>query len=194
MVGPKWNVVCKMKNKKSSDQHWCRIIMDQSTKRMIENLNHKDLEVLEISGKSWEKFEFKKYSNVHYPTFDLCHDFIESNIYDLIIVEQVLEHVADPKKAIQNIKKLLKNNGHVLITLPFMIKIHGDPNDYWRWTPNGLRLLLETLNFSIINLESWGNRECLVANIDTWQIYKEGDNLQNEPEIPLVVWCLAKND
>lgn len=173
--------------------HWCRIVMDERTQQFISNLNYKDLSVLEISGNTWEHFGFKEYKNCFFPDFDICKNFDNYPFkYDLIILEQVLEHIHDPVLALSNIKKLLNKDGVVLITTPFLIRVHGDPNDYWRWTKDGLRILLESNGYSILELDSWGNKDCLIANLNKWARFEKNMNLDNDPNLPLVVWCFAK--
>jgi len=168
--------------------------MDQTLKKFVSNLDFKNFSVLEISGSSWKNFGFKDYSNLFYPDFDICNTITENfQKYDLVILEQVLEHVHNPNKGLLNIKQILKSNGLLLITTPFMIKLHGDPYDFWRWTPEGLKKLLEENNYKILELGSWGNKDCLIANLDKWAIYDEGMNLENDPTFALVVWSVAQN-
>jgi len=42
----------------------------------------------------------------------------ESNYFDYIIFADVLEHLIEPEKAIQKIKKYLKQDGHILASIP----------------------------------------------------------------------------
>lgn len=88
--------------------------------------------------------------------------------------------------------KMLRPGGQVLITTPFYLKVHGAPTDYWRWTPSGLSALLEDAEFAITHIDSWGNKDCIVSNIDQWTEYQEGMNLTNNLELPILVWALAK--
>ena len=64
---------------------------------------------------------------------------------------------------------MLRDDGLFLIATPFMIKIHGHPQDYTRWTPDGLRAFLEDCDF-VAEVHAWGNRKavgkfCEVARI-----------------------------
>ena len=43
---------------------------------------------------------------------------IKRNFYDLILVADVIEHVKQPKKLLKELKKFLKKDGHILITVP----------------------------------------------------------------------------
>ena len=106
-----------------SGKQWCRIVMDEETEKMIRELPYGNLSVLEISGNKWESFGFKEYKSVEYPAFDICSSQL-SEKYDLIIAEQVFEHILRPYRAAINVKSMLTANGYFLVTTPFMIKIH----------------------------------------------------------------------
>jgi 2-polyprenyl-3-methyl-5-hydroxy-6-metoxy-1,4-benzoquinol methylase len=43
---------------------------------------------------------------------------IKKNFYDLILLADVIEHVKQPKVLLKNLKKFLKKDGHILITVP----------------------------------------------------------------------------
>lgn len=54
-----------------------------------------------------------------------------------------LEHCADPIRACHEMHRVLRDGGLCVITSVMLIGIHAYPNDYWRFTPEGFRLLLE---------------------------------------------------
>jgi SAM-dependent methyltransferase len=57
---------------------------------------------------------------------------------DMIILDSVLEHIPDPKKVINETTRVLKKGGFVYVTVPFLYPFHSSPNDYYRWTKEGL--------------------------------------------------------
>lgn len=75
----------------------------------------------------------------------------EDNYFDIIFIFEVLEHLAEPSKAIDEIYRVLKKSGKVLISTPFILEIHGAPNDYYRFTKYGLLHLLR--KFSKIEIK-----------------------------------------
>lgn len=75
---------------------------------------------------------------------DLCKenaDLIQNNLFDVIIVTEVLEHTLDPFSATQEIYRMLKPGGVVYGSTPFDFRIHGPLPDCWRFTEHGLRQL-----------------------------------------------------
>ena len=74
----------------------------------------------------------------------------EEETFDLVFILEVLEHLKEPKKAIDQIYKVLKSNGTIIVSTPFILEIHGAPNDYYRFTKYGLKHLLNGFNNIII--------------------------------------------
>jgi SAM-dependent methyltransferase len=174
--------------------HWCRNVMNQATDAFITSLVPQRLDALEISGTAWRDAGFRSYEHVAYPNFDICRDRT-SRTYDIIIAEQVFEHLRRPDRAARNILAMLRRGGVFVITTPFLIKYHPEPLDLWRWTEAGLKAFLEDVGFSAVTAHSWGNRACVVGNFDTWADYRpESHSLENEPEFPIVVWAFARRD
>lgn len=175
-------------------KQWCRIVMDESTENLIQQLEFKNFKVLEISGKKWKDFGFADYQSKYYPDFDICKVKLEEK-YDLIIAEQVFEHLTKPYQAAKNIYNMLNQGGYFLITTPFLIKIHPSPEDCTRWSKTGIKYFLEECGFETAKIQSfsWGNKKCINANFKDWIPYnKSRHSLNDEENFPIVIWALAK--
>lgn len=61
--------------------------------------------------------------------------------FDLVLATEVLEHVKYLEKAVTELKRVVKPGGLILVTVPFLFPEHGQPDDYWRLTRDGLRFL-----------------------------------------------------
>ena len=133
---------------------------------------------------------------LNYPEFDLCAPLEEERRFDVVICEQVLEHVPDPWAAARNLKELCLPGGRVIVSTPFLVKVHELPAfgmlDYWRFTPRGLTTLLEGAGLEVQSTGSWGNRQCVVGNLGRWSAYRRWHSLNNNPELPLQVWAFAR--
>ena len=75
-----------------------------------------------------------------------------NNTFDLVISQEVLEHVKEPAVAMSEIKRVLKKNGKCYIQLPFIIGFHPCPNDYWRFTKQGIVALVEASGLKVIEV------------------------------------------
>jgi SAM-dependent methyltransferase len=166
--------------------------MNRATGSHVEALGPPSLDVLEISGVAWSGFGFRSYESVDYPGFDISRERTPQT-YDLIIAEQVFEHLRYPMDAARNVLRMLRVGGTFVITTPFLIKFHPSPLDLWRWTADGLQAFLEDAGFDDVEAASWGNRDCVSGNFDFWPYYDpEKHSLESESDFPVVVWAFAK--
>ena len=62
--------------------------------------------------------------------------------FALVLCTQVIEHVENPQSFIDEIHRVLKPGGTLYLSAPFVWEVHNYPNDYWRFTDQGLALLL----------------------------------------------------
>jgi SAM-dependent methyltransferase len=72
---------------------------------------------------------------------------VDDNVFKIVISQETLEHVQDPFKAAAEVFRVLRPNGLFYCQLPFIIGYHPGPTDYWRFTKEGIRELLEKQGF-----------------------------------------------
>lgn len=85
---------------------------------------------------------------------DICmnnENKIATGTFDIVVCTEVLEHTLNPFSAVNEIHRILKYNGLLLMTTPFNFRIHGPLPDCWRFTEYGIRALLK--GFEIIQIE-----------------------------------------
>lgn len=178
-------------------ESWSRVVMNRSVETFLETRRQEGPRVLEISGDLWKDAGWDDYQSWEYPDFDICAELETEETFDLILLEQVLEHVQFPARAIENVHRLLRPGGWLYVSTPFLIRVHWGPKDYWRWTPDGLEQHLVDCGFTreLVETHSWGNKACLVANLDDWQRYVPRlHSLENDDRFPLVVWAYARKE
>jgi SAM-dependent methyltransferase len=170
--------------------------MNRACDAFIATLNTTALSCIEISGDGsrWAKQAWAAYETTRYPDYDLCSSALPGQ-WDVVICEQVLEHVPDPEMAVKNIYTMLRDGGVAVVTTPFLVKFHAIPHDYSRWTPSGLSELLARAGFSTISVDCWGNRRCMLSDMTTdmqWTYYKPLiHSLRNDRRFPIMVWAFA---
>jgi SAM-dependent methyltransferase len=69
---------------------------------------------------------------------------------DMVVSKDTLEHFLEPRVAVKEVHRVLKEGGQFIIWVPFMHPFHGD--DFYRYSPLGLRHLLE--DFELVAFES----------------------------------------
>ncbi len=78
---------------------------------------------------------------------------ITAHQYDLAICNQVLEHVPKPQQIVDELFRVLKENGELWLTAPLYYEEHDTPNDYFRFTQYGMSLLIESAGFKIKRID-----------------------------------------
>ncbi len=90
-------------------------------------------------------------------------DFVATNNqtkFDIITFFEIVEHLADPIDFINDVKKVLKPGGYIVITVPNAARFGGlkekeenPPNHLFQWRKNPLRLFLHQEGFTAVTVE-----------------------------------------
>ncbi|MDP3661497.1 MAG: class I SAM-dependent methyltransferase [bacterium] len=62
--------------------------------------------------------------------------------FEAVLCTEVLEHLHTPQKAIDEMRRVLKQGGMLILTTRFIFPLHNIPGDYFRFTRYGLAHLL----------------------------------------------------
>ncbi len=89
--------------------------------------------------------------------FDGKHFPFEPQQYDSLLCTEVLEHVFEPQDFINEMYRVLKEDGRVLLTTPFLWPLHEEPYDFYRYTKYALKELFERAGFSEITIQARGD-------------------------------------
>ena len=68
---------------------------------------------------------------------------------DAVVSFQVLEHVKLVPAYLSTVRRVLRPGGRVFLSTHGVWPYHPHPTDFWRWTRDGLRLILEDAGFTI---------------------------------------------
>lgn len=176
---------------------WQRAAMNEAIETELRGLGPSGLDAAEISGAGRAALGWRSFTSLDYPDFDLCAPLEEEARFDVVVCEQVLEHVVDPVAAARNLRSLCRPGGLVVVSTPFLIRVHELPMygmfDYWRFTPRGLRTLLESTGLEVESVGSWGNPEAVLGNLHRWSALRRWHPMHNEPDLPVQVWAFARN-
>jgi SAM-dependent methyltransferase len=110
-----------------------------------------------FQGKQYIKQDMRDFDP---PCIDIICDIgdmkaISDESIGLVLNLESLEHLPYPQKAIGEIHRVLRPNGLLILTTVMHFKIHRAPKDYWRFTPDGVELLLN--RFKILDCTLEGN-------------------------------------
>jgi SAM-dependent methyltransferase len=86
---------------------------------------------------------------------DMHHlSFADESIGALLALD-TLEHVADPRRAMEEVWRVLRPGGITLISSVMFFPIHAHPWDFWRFTPEGFSQLLEPFENRLVMAYGW---------------------------------------
>jgi SAM-dependent methyltransferase len=137
----------------------------------------------------------------NYPEYSALSLPFPDESFDYVVSDQVLEHIeGPPQRVIDESFRVLKPGGLAIHTTCFINPIHRDPNDFWRFTPDGLALLGRPFS-RIVDCGGWGNPY-------VWVIVRLGLRydgiperrwhplyrlaMRNDPDWPISTWLIAQ--
>jgi SAM-dependent methyltransferase len=82
---------------------------------------------------------------------------VPSASVDTLLCSEVLEHVPHPSTAIAEFERIVAPGGSLLITVPFLARLHEEPYDFYRYTRHGLRTLLDDGGFDLDDIVETGS-------------------------------------
>ncbi len=94
-----------------------------------------------------------------------------AEVFDSVICSELLEHLYNPRRALREVHRVIKPQGTLLICVPFMVGIHGDPHDYGRYTDSFWRKSLEEIGFRNIEIEFQGSFYSVMFDMLRSKIY-----------------------
>lgn len=82
-----------------------------------------------------------------------------------VIAMSTFEHVPRFWRGFDEVHRVLKPDGVLFVSCPFHFHIHNHPNDYWRFTPEAFKLLLERYPQKIIGWHGLTTRPSSVWSV-----------------------------
>ena len=143
----------------------------------------------------------KSVTEANYPECNFLSLPFPDESFDFVLSDQVLEHVeGNLQTAFDESRRVLRPNGIAVHTTCFFHPIHDAPGDFWRCTPEGLKLLASGFS-NVIECGGWGNFEA-------WILARSGFRFvpiphakwhplnwiatKNDPEWPISTWVVAQ--
>jgi SAM-dependent methyltransferase len=142
----------------------------KSSRNYFNKINCKRIITLDMN-------QFEDYPDI---VFDLCDNLNDDLVekFDKIICIAILEHVYNPFKAVENLKKILKPGGVIYGYVPYLYKYHAPEDlffqDYFRFSKDALSYLFK--DFSELTLFPVRGRLSAPINLlfgEKWKKYFE---------------------
>jgi SAM-dependent methyltransferase len=142
------------------------------------------------------------YREANYPETNILSLPFGAEQFDFCVSDQVFEHIeGDPFDAFAETVRVLKPGGIVCHTTCMINPVHGVPKDFWRYTPDALRLIAEKSGCRVIEAAGWGNREAWAVIELGFRFAPIPDDerhplhrvaVKNEEHWPISTWVLAE--
>jgi SAM-dependent methyltransferase len=101
-----------------------------------------------------------------------------------VLCSEVLEHVARPWVALPKLRAVIRPGGWIVVTTLFAFPEHGFPDDFYRYSQSGLRLLLEDAGFVDVETEYAGEVPLVLDD--------HGEGMVNKRKVPMHVFAVAR--
>lgn len=110
-----------------------------------------------ISVDKYDKRDFIDYNH------DINNLKFKNDYFDAVVCLSILEHIPYPHKAINELYRVLKPGGEIWVQSPFLFPYHEAPKDYWRITPDGLRVWMENFTEISCGCDFWDGTSLVSA-------------------------------
>jgi SAM-dependent methyltransferase len=90
---------------------------------------------------------------------------LPNNSIDVVLCTELLEHCSNANDILDEMYRVLKPNGKLMLTVPFLWNLHLVPYDEFRYTPFSLRRLLEQAGFCSVDLKALGTWDASLAQM-----------------------------
>jgi len=148
-----------MSAKITSNRYLVKKFLDKNVHKLAAKLSDKNIKVLDIGCGRKPYYKYFRHSfyvgiDKYSEEADIIADAealaIRSSSFDIVLCTQVLEHVKNPLDVLKEINRVLRDKGLLILsTRGFWIEGH-EPEDYWRWTIQGLFKILNESGFKVI--------------------------------------------
>lgn len=144
-----------------------RIELEKKIKKILPKLNGK---ILDIGSKNRaydfllkEKpiaIDLVENNKIDILAGDINNLDFPAESFDSVVCLEVLEYIITPQIAVDEIYRVLKNEGELVLSVPFMLKVH---NDKMRYTAEYLYVLFK--NFKSVEISYIGNFYTIILDI-----------------------------
>lgn len=104
--------------------------------------------------------------------YDGKHFPFDNDSFDSIISTQVLEHVPNPIEVLNEMVRVLRQGGYLMISVPFVQEEHETPYDFYRFSPYAIQNMLNKTGLEIIEYKKLTCGVKAIISTITFYIYR----------------------
>jgi hypothetical protein len=142
---------------------------------------------------TWDSITYAEYDGKNNDLHTL--DLPEKD-FDMVIVNQTLEHVYNPFQCVKNIYEHIAPGGYFFTTVPMINVDHNMPFYYWGINPLGLTLMCKSQGFTVLETGFWGSQEYILRLFGPggWPSYNTIGDTNNNPNYVCQCWVFCKKE
>ncbi len=91
-------------------------------------------------------------------------------VFNAVLATEVFEHVFNLDKNLQEIHRVMKPGGRLLLSVPFVFMEHEIPHDFARYSSFGMRNLLERNGFKVECIDKTSNYVDVLGQMGLWYL------------------------
>ncbi len=77
---------------------------------------------------------------------------VDNESFDTILISQVIEHLEEPNEAFNEMYRIIRKGGKVILSWPFLYPMHEEPRDFYRYTPYTIEYIANKTGFKVIQI------------------------------------------
>lgn len=115
-------------------------------------------ELIERSAERYDGLDVEvRHPDVRYVASATDMHEVPDDEYDTLLCSEVLEHVGEPEAALAEMARVVRPGGALVLSVPFLARLHEEPHDYYRYTEHGLEAMLGRNGFTVEQTEITGS-------------------------------------
>jgi SAM-dependent methyltransferase len=130
--------------------------------------------------------------------FDAEKEFpIDDETYSAVICLNVLEHVFEYQHAVNESFRVLKKDGVLIGSTPFLHAVHGSPDDYFRYTRSAFEKIFRKAGFREVEIKELGTGAFGVIHELLSGLYRLGfikEILKYQTVFDKLLWLIKKDN
>jgi len=123
--------------------------------------------------KSWKYVNIDELTKPDYCCSAECIP-VDNGVFDVALLCEVIEHLEQPEKVLKECFRILKKDGILIASAPFLFPVHADPYDFQRWTETKINKVLNNIGYTEIDIKRMGGIGSVVH--DLFLIFSNGIN------------------
>ena len=150
------------------DRHYLRVFL----RSVVDTVRG---DVVDIGGHPADRLSFGLHDLTSFRVVDLearpgvdvvgdvhAPDLLPAASVDTVLLFNVLEHCHDPHRVAANVHGWLRRGGRCLVMVPNAQRLHGGPEDLWRFSEAGLARVFAT--YASVETRAYGNLTTVLAS------------------------------